>query len=175
MISNVKEIKTGLQVDAEGSNHDLNVDVNNGGITSGCISVDACDSLFQVVIAHDSFVLGMEFVTFQEWQWSLDSGFNVDFVSIRSVSSHTKFDVVTCFSDDEAWDVRISPVISSLVEQVFKFKVKGEHPIEEVSNVSICWVVAGGDAAIARAQEGVVVVWHLGDGVCRIESAKTEL
>ena len=133
------------------------------------------DSSSWVVTACDSFVVGAEFTAFQGQQWSLESGLNVDFVSIGSVSSHTKFDVVTCFSNDEAWDVRVSPVISSLVEQVFKFKVKGEHPIEEVSNVSICWVVAGGDAAIARAQEGVVVVWHLGDGVCRIESAKTEL
>ena len=62
-------------------------------------------------------MVGAEFTAFQGQQWSLESGLNVDFVSIGSVSSHTKFDVVTCFSNDEAWDVRVSPVISSLVEQ----------------------------------------------------------
>ena len=100
----------------------------------------------------------MEFVAFQEWQQSLESGFNGDLASIRSVSGGTKLGVVTHFVDDKAWVAGISPVIFSLVEQVFEFKVKGECPAEEVSKVSTHWVVAKGDVAIAEAQGGVAVV-----------------
>ena len=57
--------QNGLQIDVEGSNCNLNVDINIS-MMSLRVSANAFNSLFEVVIAHDSFAVDMEFTTFQE-------------------------------------------------------------------------------------------------------------
>ena len=91
------------------------------------------------------------------------------------MGSCANLDVITRFCDDKTWNVRVNPVVSSLVEHVFEVKVEGEHPGKEVSKIAVHWVVANCDAAVANASDGIVVVGHCGDGVCRIEKAQTEL
>ena len=167
VVGGVEEVKIGLQVDTEGSNHWLNVDVSDS-MTSLCVSVDMCDSLFEFVIAHDSLAVGVEFTTFQEWWQSLEGVLNAVLVRNGCVSIHANFDVITCFGDDDSWDVKVVPIVVSLFGKILEAKVKRGWVI------TMHWMVAE-SVASPKAQKRVVFVRHFADGAHWIEKAQTRL